>query len=149
MCGGEMNLGTLDVSGSDGPLKLTLRAMPAAKCAHGHAMPAEDDFMLWLIRELRERAGALQAGSEQGLLLFKKYLCACGKELAAKPERTQSFALELAYEGLPAFNAALEAPVYKCAGCGKEQLRSHKAIRSHVGPAVVSVHDAAGFPHSA
>ena len=148
MCGGEMSPGTLDLSGSDGPVKLTVRAMPAAKCARGHAVPAADDFMLWLIRELKERAGALPAGSEQGLLI-KKYLCACGKELAAKSERTQSFALELAYEGLPAFNAALEAPVYRCAGCGNEQLRSHKAVRSHVGPAVVSVHDAAGFPHSA
>lgn len=149
MCGGEMALATLDADGSDRPLKLALRGMPVGKCPREHAVPAEDDFMLWLIRELKERVARLPAGTESGMLLFKKYRCACGKELAAKSERAQAFPLDLSYEGLPAFRARLEMPVYKCSGCGKEQLRSHKAIRSHIGPAVVQVHDAAGFPHSA
>ncbi|MDF3011720.1 MAG: hypothetical protein K0S03_2516 [Burkholderiales bacterium] len=33
VCGGEMSLGTLDASGSEGPVKPTVRAMPAGKCA--------------------------------------------------------------------------------------------------------------------
>ena len=146
VCGGEMSLGTLDASGSDGPLKLTVRAMPAGKCARGHAVPAEDEFMLWLIRELKARAAGLPAGTESGMV-FKKYACVCGKELAAKPERTQAFPLDLQYEGLPAFKAELEAPVYRCAACGKELVRSHKAITGHTAQAVARVHDAAGFPH--
>ena len=106
VCGGEMSLGTLDASGSDGPLKLTVRAMSAGKCARGHAVPAEDEFMLWLIRELKARAAELPAGTESGMV-FKKYACVCGKEL----------------------------------------LRSHKAITGHTAQAVARVHDAAGFPH--
>jgi len=147
VCGGEMGLGTVDASGSDGPLKISVRGMPAGKCPRGHAVPAEDEFMLWLIRELKERADALPAGTESGMLVFKKYLCACGKELAARSERAQAFPFELAYEGLPAFKAELEAPVYKCAACGKELVRSHKAITGHTAQAVARVHDAAGFPH--
>jgi len=143
-----MSLGTLDATGTDGPLKLTVRAMPAGKCPRGHAVPAEDEFMLWLIRELKARAAELPAGSESGML-FKKYACACGKELAAKSERTQAFPLELAYEALPGFEAELEIPVYKCTACGKELMRSHKAIIGHTAQAVARVHDAAGFPHSA
>jgi hypothetical protein len=149
MCGGALALATLDANGSDGPLKLALRGMPVSKCPRGHALPAEDDFMLWLIRELKARSEGLPAGTESGMLLFKKYHCACGKPLAAKPERTQAFPLDLAYEGLPAFKAEFEVPMYKCTGCGKELVRSHPSVRSHVGPAVVQVHDAAGFPHSA
>jgi hypothetical protein len=147
MCGGEMALSTLDATGIDGPLKLTVLGMPAGKCPRGHAVPAEDEFMLWLIRELKARAAELPAGTESGML-FKKYACVCGKELAAKSGRTQAFPLALAYEGLPAFKAELEVPVYPCTACGKELARSHKAIAGHTAQAVARVHDAAGFPHS-
>jgi hypothetical protein len=103
--------------------------------------------MLWLLRELKARAGSLPAGRESGMLLFKKYRCGCGAELAAKPGRAQAFPFDLAYEGLPAFTAEMEVPVYKCSACGKELARSHEAIRPHVSHAVARVHDAAGFPH--
>lgn len=147
ICGSEMALEKIDATGSGGPLKLAVSGMPAGKCKRGHAVPAEDDFMLWLIRELKSRADGLPAGSEQGMPLFRKYLCRCGKELARKSERTRTFPFELSYEGLPAFRAELEIPVYKCNGCSEEIARSHKAIRGHVGESVARVHDAAGFPH--
>ncbi len=146
-CGGAMSLQALDAHGKDGPLTLRARGMPVARCPRNHATPIDDDFMLWLIRELKERQGTLPAATAQGMV-FKKYLCACGKELAGKSERTQAFPLELAYEGAPAFKVDVEMPVYRCAGCGKEQLRSHKAVRSHTSQAIASLHDAAGFPHS-
>jgi len=148
VCGGEMALGTVDASGSDGPLKITVRGMPAGKCPRGHAVPADDEFMLWLIRELKERAGALPAGTESGMLVFKKYLCACGKELAAKSEHTQAFPLDLQHEGLPAFKAEMEMPVFRCTGCGKEQIRSINEVHKPVANAMVGVNDEAGFPHS-
>ncbi len=148
-CSNPVSLTTIDsVSAEAAPLKVTISAMPAMKCAGNHAAPVDGNFMVWLMRELRERAGALDAGEEKGML-FKKYFCACGAELEAKPGRRQAFPLPLAYEGVPAFAAALEMPVYKCAGCGKEQLRSRNAIPSHIGAAVVGINDAAGFPHSA
>ena len=124
--------------------------MPAARCIKGgHASPVDGDFMLWLIHELKDREGVLPAGEEKGALLFKKYLCACGKELAAKPQRRQSFPMDLSYEGYPAFKAELEMPLYKCSGCGKEQLRSVKEAPKHTAQAVAALNDAAKFPHSA
>ncbi|MGQ0545299.1 MAG: hypothetical protein ACT4P3_08210 [Betaproteobacteria bacterium] len=147
ICGGAMALETIDASGTDGTVKVSVRGMPAGKCPRGHAEPAEDEFMLWLMRELKERAAGLPAGAESGMLVFKKYRCDCGKELAAKPERSQAFPFDLAYEGLPAFKAEMEVPLYKCTGCGKELARSHDSIRSHTSHAVARVHDAAGFPH--
>jgi hypothetical protein len=147
-CSSAVELKTLDkVSAEDAPLKLSVAGLPAAKCAKGHAAPIDRDFMLWLIHELKGRGGALPAAEEKGML-FKKYICACGKELAAKSEKRQSFPLELAYQGAPAFKAEIEMPVYKCTGCGKEQLRSAKELQGHTSQAIASLNDAAGFPHS-
>jgi hypothetical protein len=141
----QRTLGTVSVESP--PLRLTVEGMPAASCAKNHSAPVDGEFMLWLIQELKGRTAALPAGVEQGTL-FKKYLCACGKELAAKSERRQGFPLDLAYPGYPAFKAAIEMPVYRCAGCGKEQVRSVKNAQKHTSQAIAELNDAVGFPHA-
>jgi hypothetical protein len=148
-CSGACELKTLaSVSGEDGPLKLTVLEMPVFACAKNHAAPVRGDFMLWLIREIRARETEIAAGKEEGMI-FKKHLCAgCGKELAAKPERRQAFPYELKYEDLAPFKLQIEMPLYKCAGCGKEQIRSSKDLHGRVPAAIVGINDAAGFPHS-
>jgi hypothetical protein len=135
------------VSVESPPLRLTVEDMPVASCTKNHSAPVDNEFMLWLIHELKGRAATLPAGEEKGTL-FKKFLCACGKELAAKSERKQAFPLELAYAGYPGFAAAIEMPVYKCSGCGKEQLRSVKDAQKHTSQAIAELNDAAGFPHA-
>ena len=147
-CSGAVQQKTLGiVSVESPPLRLTVEDMPAASCTKNHSAPVDNEFMLWLIQELKGRAAALPAGEEKGAL-FKKFLCACGKELAAKPERRQTFPFDLAYAGYPAFQAAIEIPVYKCSGCGKEQLRSVKDAQKHTSQAIAELNDAAGFPHA-
>jgi hypothetical protein len=147
-CSGPVEAKTLDrVSAEDAPLKLSVTGMPAAKCAKGHAAPIDRDFMLWLIHELKGRGASLPGAEEKGMLL-KKYICACGKELASKSERRQAFPFDLAYQSMSAFRAELEMPTYKCTGCGKEQLRSAKQVQGHVAQAIAALNDAAGFPHS-
>ena len=147
-CSNPVQMQSLDsVSAEGAPLKLTLRGLPVAKCAKGHAAPIDRDFMLWLMHELKNRGGALPGGEAKGML-FKKYFCACGGELAAKSERSQKFPVDLAYQGASPFQAEFEMPVFKCAKCGKEQLRSAKELQGHVAQAIVSLNDAAGFPHS-
>ena len=149
LCRGTTELKSLDqVSGEDGPLKLTARGMPVFRCAKGHNTPVHRDFMIWLIREVKERGGQIPAGKEEGML-FKKHLCgACGKALAAKPERRQAFPSDLKYEELAPFKLEVEVPNYKCTACGKEQMRSPKEVLGHVAAAIVGINDAAGFPHS-
>jgi len=148
-CSSASELKTLPpVSGRDGALKLTLLEAPALVCSKGHKAPVDLDFMLWLIQALRQRCEQLAAGREEGML-FKKHLCgACGKDLGAEPERTEAFSWELKYQDLAPFRAQLEEPLYKCTGCGKEQLRSAKAVQRDVPRAIMGINDAAGFPHS-
>jgi DNA-directed RNA polymerase subunit RPC12/RpoP len=104
--------------------------------------------MTWLIQKLRERESQFAAGREQGMI-FKKHLCGdCAKELASNSERRQAFPFDLTYESTPPFKIEIELPLYKCSGCGKEQLRSAKDLHNHIPAAMVGINDAAGFPHS-
>lgn len=135
------------VSASDGPFKLSVTGMPALRCVKGHSLPVDQEFMVWLIHQLKDRGAALPAGQAKGMI-FSKYLCSCGAELPAKSEPSQAFPLELAYESTPPFKAVVEVPVYKCAACGKVQMRSPKAVTSHAAQAIVKLNDAVGFPHS-
>jgi len=129
------------------PLRLTVEDMPAASCAKNHSAPVDNDFMPWLMQELKGREAALPAAEETGRLA-RKFLCACGKELAPDSERKQTFPLELAYAGYPSFTAAIEMPVYKCSGCGKLQLRSVTEAQKYTSFAIAELSDAAGFPHA-
>lgn len=148
-CGGATSEKLLGrVSTADGPLKLHLTGLPVHACAKDHHAPVHGDFMLWLIRELRTtQLPAIPAGEAKGML-FKKYHCACGAELPAKPARSGVHGFQMAFPDAPAFKIELEAALYKCAGCGKEQARSAKELSGAMPEAIVSLNDAAGFPHS-
>ena len=148
-CSGACALTTLpSIAAEDGPLKLTLLEMPVFACTKDHQAPVHGDFMIWLIQQIRAREAQIAAGREEGMI-FKKHLCGdCGKDLASKPERRQAFAHELKYEDLAPFEIRIEMPLYKCSGCGKEQLRSTRDLHNHVPAAMVGINDSAGFPHS-
>ncbi len=148
-CSGVCELKTLpSVSGEDGPLKVTLLELPVFACTKSHAAPVHGDFMLWLIREIRAREAQIASGKEAGMI-FKKHLCGdCGKELAPKPARRQAFPYELKYEELAPFRLQIEMPLYKCTGCGKEQIRAARDLHGHVPSAMAGINDNAGFPHS-
>ena len=148
-CFSACELKTLpSISGADGPLNITLLDMPVFACTKNHKAPVHREFMLWLIQEIRAREPEIAAGKEEGMI-FKKHLCGgCGKELAPKPERTQAFPYELKYEDLAPFKLQIEMPLYKCTGCGKEQIRSTKDLHGHVPGTMIGINDGAGFPHS-
>lgn len=136
------------VSTGDEGLKLQVTGFPALQCAKGHAAPVHRDFMLWLMRELRAKCAAAIPGGDAKGMLFKKFFCACGRELPQKAEHTGKFAFELAYPESPAFRAEFELPVFKCSGCGKEQARSARDVAGRTPETIAALNDAAGFPHS-
>lgn len=148
MCRGSLELKSIDkVSGEHVPLTITVLGMPAGVCAKGHASPVHPDFLIWLIHELRERRQQIPAVEEKGML-FKKAFCACGAEIPAGAGERRTFGYDLAFEDAPGFKVELEMPMHKCGKCGREQLRSAKAIGAAATHAMVGVCDAAKFPHS-
>jgi hypothetical protein len=148
-CGGALQAATLErLSAEEPPVKLDVHGMPAKRCPNGHAAPFDEDFMLWFIRELKERAGHLESATEKGALFMKKYLCQCGRPLGARPDRRSAVALELAYESGPPFRAELEMPFFRCEACGRELVGSSRQAQKQVALAVARLNDVAGFPHS-
>jgi hypothetical protein len=148
-CGGAMNPATLEkVSAAETPVRLHLLGLPVFACAKGHRAPVHREFMVWLMRDLRDtHMPAIPSGEAKGML-FKKYHCACGAELPSQAAREASFGFDLAYPDTPAFRGEIEVPVYRCGACGKEQARSAKELAGAAPAAVAALNDAAGFPHS-
>jgi DNA-directed RNA polymerase subunit RPC12/RpoP len=148
-CSGACEMKALgELTAEDAPMKLIVNGMPALVCPKDHKAPINNDFMLWLIQQLRAFESQIPAGKEQGLL-FKKYQCgSCGKELASKSDKRQSFPFSLSFEDSHSFTVGIDMPVYKCSGCGKEQVRSDKELHKHIPGATVALNDEAGFPHS-
>ncbi|HEX9182302.1 MAG TPA: hypothetical protein VF876_03500 [Burkholderiales bacterium] len=144
-----MSPATLEkVSAAEAPVRLSLLGLPVFACAKGHRSPVHRDFMVWLMRELRDKQVPAIPGGEAKGMLFKKYHCACGAELPSQAAREASFGFELAYPEAAPFRGEIAVPVYKCGSCGKELARSAKEIAGATPAAVAALNDAAGFPHS-
>ncbi len=148
-CGGATNQKILGkITAGEAAMRLHLSGLPVHACAKGHHAPVHGDFMLWLLRELRgTQLPGIPSGEAKGML-FKKYYCACGAELPAQPAGNASRGFDMAFPEAPTFRLEIETPLYKCAGCGKEQARSAKELSGAMPEAIVSLNDAAGFPHS-
>lgn len=133
-------------SGDEQPLRVTLNAMPALQCATGHTYFVDPGFPLWLMQLLvDEKEAQLPAGEAKGFIL-KKYLCReCGGELAAKQDHRHAFRFDAAFGEEPGFEVELSMPVYKCPGCGKEQLHSLEEVRKLTPAALVHAYKGAGI----
>lgn len=147
LCEAPLQLKTLpSFSGDEAPLRLTLHGMPALACDKPHVYFVKPDFPIWLMDHLvQEDAATLPAGDATGLL-FKSYLCHdCGKPLAGKADHTHSFNLHLAYEGQGPFRVEMSMPVFRCTGCGKEQIHSLAEVRKLTPAALVHAFKGAGI----
>jgi hypothetical protein len=134
------------VSGDEAPLRITLHGMPALSCDKPHVYFVKPDFPLWLRNHLvDEDEPTLPSGDATGLI-FKSYLCHdCGKPLSPKADHLHSFHLKLAYDGEPEFHADLTMPVFRCTGCGKEQMHSLGEVRKLTPAALAHAFQAAGI----
>lgn len=133
-------------SGDEAPLRVTLRAMPALQCATHHTYFVKPSFPLWLTQHLvtRDEAGLPTARSSGRF--FRSYACAaCGAKLAARPDHRYSFWFDLAFEGEAPFAVEITMPVFRCAGCGVEQIDSLDRLRALTPAALVHAFKGAGI----
>lgn len=134
------------VTGQEKELALTVRGLPVLICASGHKQFVRASFALDLLKHLvDEDEPQLPAGEAKGLI-FKHYHCQdCDKELQAKPDHRHTFTIDIALPDTSAFQIDLTSPVYKCVGCGKEQLHSLKEVRKLTPDALVQAFKEAGI----
>jgi hypothetical protein len=60
-------------------------------------------------------------------------------------DNRHSFHLTPGYEGQPRFRVEVSMPVFKCTGCGKEQVHSLAEVRKLTPAALVHAFKAAGI----
>lgn len=138
---------TLDaVDGEDKALKVTIRGLTVLTCANGHKQFTRAELPLEVLNHLvQEDEARLPAGEETGLL-FKHFTCRdCGKELQPKPDHRHTFTADPGVADQPSLKIDLTIPVYKCSGCGKEQLHSLKEVRKLTPAALAHAFQAAGI----
>jgi len=149
-CHGQTELTHLDsISGEERELSVTLKGLPVLSCEGGHKQFLRTGFALELLNHLVEQdEPQLPAGEAKGLL-FKHFKCAdCGQELLPKPDHRHTFTLELSLPDTGPFKVELTTPVYRCGGCGKEQLHSLKELRKLTPEALVHAFKAADIASS-
>ena len=120
--------------------------MPALACDKPHLYFVDPEFPLWLMNHLvDEDEPTLPAGDKTGLI-FKAYLCHdCGKPLSPKLDHVHAFNLKLAYAGESEFQVEIAMPVFRCSGCGKEQMHSLSEVRKLTPAALVHAFRDAGI----
>ena len=147
ICHQETTPQALDaIEGEEKALKVTVRGLSVLACTNGHRQFARADLPLELLNHLvQEDEARLPAGEETGML-FKHFRCQdCGQELLPKPDHRHTFTAEPGVADQPRMKVDLTMPVYRCGGCGKEQLHSLKEVRKLTPSALVHAFQSAGI----
>jgi DNA-directed RNA polymerase subunit RPC12/RpoP len=147
LCNRALVPGTLpEFSGDELPLSLAVRGMPILACEVPHRYFVNPEFPLWVMNHLVDEDEAkLPAGQAKGFLI-KHYVCSeCGKELAPKQDHRHSFHVPLKWKEGPEFEVILSMPVFKCTGCGQEQLHSLDEVRKLTPAALVHAFKGVGI----
>lgn len=126
-CKGEMSTKVHEpFHGEEGGLRLTLFEMPYAACGQGHKRFLSTSFSAKLMDLVadpdayRDLPSAIKKG-----MFTKHYHCpGCGQELPSAPTGRLAREVKAEIGKAASFRVALEVPVYKCGGCGKESIRS-------------------------
>lgn len=134
------------VFGEQGVLKVVLLQLPALACINQHRRFAMPDFPRLLIdRVVGEEMATLPAARARGWL-FKRYACGgCGAKLRSGEGREETFDFDIALAELPPLRVEVTVPLYTCASCGKEQIRSLGKMRKLVPAAMAHAFRAAGL----
>ena len=146
LCGRATSMQVLEsVSGEETPLTLTLQGLPILVCKNGHRQFAHAKFAMKVFQHLANDGAKLPISNEAGRW-FKRPVCAdCGASLENNSSHVRTFRVDVPLAEATKFGIDLTMPVFRCRGCGKEQLRSRKELQGRAPAALVRALRAAGI----
>ncbi len=150
-CRGDTTLEKVqEATGREDPLAVTLRGLPVLRCGEGHVHFTAVDFPLKLLEHLvKEDEKELPHAQKKGII-FKHFHCEdCNEELQAKPDHRHVFEVEMKMPDVAPFIVDLSMPVYKCGGCGKQQIHNLDELKEHTPGALARAFEAAGVQREA
>jgi len=146
-CKSETERHRIDTArGLEDPLAVTVHGLPVLRCGEGHVHFVAMDYPLKLVEHLmKEDEPELPAADRKGLL-FRKSVCHdCGAALEAEADHRHTFEVSVVLDDDPPVGVELSMPVYRCSGCGKQQLHSLDELREHTPGALAKAFESGGI----
>ena len=130
-CGSETKLTTLgSFRGEEGPVAVSVNGMPALVCAKDHKRFLYPEFVTRLMDFVAdpEKVAPQPPAVKRGLFK-KRYHChECNAELPAEPTKKSERGLDANFKNAAPFKVVVQVALYKCGGCGREQVLSNEEI---------------------
>jgi len=133
------------LSGTEGDITVSLKAMPALACPQGHKRFTSANFPATLMEALVSQTEMQMKACAESGLLFKKSVCiACREPLPGQGEVSRA-QLRLNLDGGATLEAEVSAPAASCGKCGTTQLTSAHALDRGIPAALVRAFESAAL----
>ena len=130
-CGSETKVTTLgSFRGEEGPVAVMVNGMPALVCAQDHKRFLNPGFITELMDFVAdpEKVAPQPPAVKRGLFK-KRYHCnGCDAELPVTPAKKAECVLDANFKNAAPFKVVVQVALYKCEGCGREQVLSNEEI---------------------
>ena len=130
-CGSEIAIKTLDsFSGAEGSVTVIVDGMPAMVCTRNHKRFLYAEFAPLLIDFVADpkRIAPQPPATKRGLIRKHYHCSGCDAELPAASSKTHERALDALLRNAAPFKVHMQVALYKCARCGREQVRSNEEL---------------------
>jgi len=138
-CGGEMKIATLgSFRGEEGPVAVIVNGMPALVCANDHKRFLYPEFVTRLmdLASDPEKVAPQPPAVKRGLLKKHYHCSGCGAELPAVPTGKSERGLDASFKNAAPFKVVVQVALYRCTGCGREQVLSNEEVAGSAFKAV-------------
>jgi hypothetical protein len=130
-CGSDTTVTTLGAfSGEEGPVSVTVDGMPAIVCTRNHKRFLYAEFAPTLVDFVAdaEKIAPQPPAVKRGIILKHYHCCGCAAELPANPTTKSERSLDATFKKATPFSVLVRIALYKCARCGREQVRSNDEL---------------------
>ena len=138
-CGSATKVTTLgSFRGEEGTVAVIVNGMPALVCAKDHKRFLYPDFVTRLMDLVADpEQVAPQPPAVKRGLFKKRYHCSgCDAELPAVPTGKSERGLDAIFKNAAPFKVVVQVALYKCDGCGREQVLSNEDVAGSAFKAV-------------
>ena len=138
-CGSATKVTTLgSFRGEEGTVAVIVNGMPALVCAKDHKRFLYPDFVTRLMDLVADpEQVAPQPPAVKRGLFRKHYHCSgCDAELPAVPKGKSERGLDASFKNAAPFKVVVQVALYKCDGCGREQVLSNEDVAGSAFKAV-------------
>jgi len=138
-CGSATKVTTLgSFRGEEGTVAVIVNGMPALVCAKDHKRFLYPDFVTRLMDFVAdpEQVAPQPPAVKRGLFKKRYYCSGCDAELPAVPTGKSERGLDASFKNAALFKVVVQVALYKCDGCGREQVLSNEDVAGSAFKAV-------------